>query len=75
MKDPRHSLPPGSMVVFVAVALGAWIRFTGIGWGLSHPPHSDEQAYVESVNAMLDAAISTIAITTTPACSSTSWPR
>lgn len=55
MKDPRHSLPPGSMVVFVAVALGAWIRFTGIGWGLSHPPHSDEQAYVESVNAMLDA--------------------
>lgn len=55
MKDPRHSLPPGSMVVLVAVALGAWVRFTGIGWGLSHPPHSDEQAYVESVNAMLDA--------------------
>ena len=55
MKDPRHSLPPGAMVVFVAVALGAWIRFMGIGWGLSHPPHSDEQAYVESVNAMLDA--------------------
>ncbi|MEO8361686.1 MAG: glycosyltransferase family 39 protein [Vicinamibacteria bacterium] len=42
-------------MVFLAVALGASLRFFGIGWGLQHTPHADEQAYVESVNAMLDA--------------------
>ena len=55
MKDFRQGLPPGSMVVLLAVILGASLRFTGIAWGLQHPPHADEQAYVESVNAMLDA--------------------
>jgi len=55
MKDFRQGLPPGSMVVLLAVLLGAWLRFTGIAWGLQHPPHADEQAYIESVNAMLDA--------------------
>ncbi|MEO5762454.1 MAG: hypothetical protein ABIR28_09100 [Vicinamibacteria bacterium] len=55
MKDLRHGLPKGSMVVFLAVALGTALRFFGIGWGLQHVPHADEQAYVESVNAMLDA--------------------
>ena len=55
MKDLRQGPAAGSMVVLVAVVLGATLRFTGIGWGLQHPPHSDEQAYIESVNAMLDA--------------------
>ncbi|MEO8500030.1 MAG: hypothetical protein ABI565_03890 [Vicinamibacteria bacterium] len=55
MKDFRQGLPPGSTVVLLAVVLGASLRFAGIGWGLQHPPHADEQAYVESVNAMLDA--------------------
>lgn len=55
MKDLRQGLPPGSMMVLLAVVLGASLRFTGIAWGLQHPPHADEQAYVESVNAMLDA--------------------
>ncbi len=55
MKDFRQGLPPGSTVVLFAVVLGASLRFTGIAWGLQHPPHSDEQAYVLNVNAMLDA--------------------
>ncbi len=55
MKDFRQGLPPGSTVVLLAVVLGASLRFTGIAWGLQHPPHSDEQAYVLNVNAMLDA--------------------
>lgn len=55
MKDFRQGLAPGSMVVLLAVVLGASLRFTGIAWGLEHPPHADEQAYIESVNAMLDA--------------------
>jgi len=55
MSDVKRRLPPGATFVLLAVALGAALRFTGIGWGLEHPPHADEQAYVESVNAMLDA--------------------
>lgn len=55
MKDLKAALPQGSIVVLLAVVLGAVLRFTGIAWGLEHPPHSDEQAYVENVNAMLDA--------------------
>lgn len=55
MKDFRPGLPKGSMVVLGAVILGAGLRFAGIGWGLQHPAHADEQAYIESVNAMLDA--------------------
>ncbi len=55
MRISGKGLPAGSFVILLAVAVGAWLRFTGIGWGLHHPAHSDEQAYIESVSAMLDA--------------------
>lgn len=37
------------------VALGAYLRFTGLAWGARHPLHSDERVYVENVVAMLDS--------------------
>ena len=45
--------------MWVAVAglvlLGAWLRFTGLGWGVRHPMHTDERVYVDNVVAMLRA--------------------
>lgn len=40
-----------ALVLAVAIVL----RFTGLSWGLRHPPHTDEQDYVENTAAMLDA--------------------
>jgi hypothetical protein len=35
--------------------LAAALRFTGLGWGLRHPPHMDERVFVENVFAMIEA--------------------
>jgi hypothetical protein len=37
------------------LALAAALRFTGLGFGLRHPPHSDERVFVESVQQMMAA--------------------
>jgi 4-amino-4-deoxy-L-arabinose transferase-like glycosyltransferase len=39
----------------VILAVAAWLRFTGLGWGLRHPPHMDERVFVESVFEMMRA--------------------
>jgi hypothetical protein len=35
--------------------LAAALRFTGLGWGLRHPPHTDEQDFLMFVVPMLEA--------------------
>jgi 4-amino-4-deoxy-L-arabinose transferase-like glycosyltransferase len=37
------------------LAVAAWLRFTGLSWGLRHPPHMDERVFVESVFEMMRA--------------------
>jgi hypothetical protein len=37
------------------LCLAAALRFTGLGWGLRHPPHMDERVFVESVFEMMRA--------------------
>jgi hypothetical protein len=37
------------------LVLAAALRFTGLGWGLRHPPHMDERVFVENVFAMFQA--------------------
>ena len=39
----------GAMVLLAAV-----LRFSGLGWGLRHPPHPDEQVFVENVRQMAE---------------------
>jgi 4-amino-4-deoxy-L-arabinose transferase-like glycosyltransferase len=34
--------------------LAAVLRFTGLGWGLRHPPHMDERVFVENVQQMVE---------------------
>lgn len=48
---PRWA-PAALALVF---ALAALLRFTGLGWGLRHPPHLDERVFVESTVEMLRA--------------------
>jgi hypothetical protein len=44
------------LIPLLAIALiGAWLRFSGLDWGLRHPVHTDESAYVANVVKMLDA--------------------
>jgi 4-amino-4-deoxy-L-arabinose transferase-like glycosyltransferase len=50
---PRRHLPWVAVAAFVF--LGAWLRFTGLGWGVRHPMHTDERVYVDNVVAMLRA--------------------
>jgi hypothetical protein len=45
--------PLGALAAILALA--ALLRFTGLGWGLRHPPHLDERVFVESTLAMLKA--------------------
>lgn len=42
-------------VLVAVLLLAAALRFTGLGWGLRHPPHADERVFVESVLAMIAA--------------------
>jgi 4-amino-4-deoxy-L-arabinose transferase-like glycosyltransferase len=42
-----------ALVAILAVAAG--LRFTGLSWGLRHPPHMDERVFVESVFEMMRA--------------------
>src|SRR5262245_8375626 len=37
------------------VLLAAALRFTGLDWGLRHPPHNDERSFVENAEHMLRA--------------------
>jgi len=48
---PRWALPALAAIL----ALAALLRFTGLGWGLRHPPHLDERVFVESTLEMLRA--------------------
>ena len=43
-------------ILLAACALGAALRFIGIGHGLRHLPHSDEQVFVENVVSMVAAS-------------------
>jgi len=46
----------GTRVLLAGVLLvAALLRFTGLGWGLRHPPHVDEAVYVENVVEMVKA--------------------
>ena len=48
--------PRWALAALAAVlALAALLRFTGLGWGLRHPPHPDERVFVESTLEMLRA--------------------
>ena len=47
----RSRLPALGLLGILAVA--AALRFLGLGFGLRHPPHSDERVFVESVQAMM----------------------
>jgi 4-amino-4-deoxy-L-arabinose transferase-like glycosyltransferase len=48
----RHPLLEAAMVAAVLV-LAAYLRFTAIAWGLSHPAEIDERYFVENVALML----------------------
>ena len=37
------------------LVVAAGLRFTGLAWGLRHPPHMDERVFVESVFEMMRA--------------------
>jgi hypothetical protein len=54
---PRPDTGPRTVRLTLAVALilAAGLRFTGLSWGLQHPPHTDERVFVENVLAMLSA--------------------
>lgn len=43
------------VILLVVCGLGAALRFIGIGHGLRHLPHSDEQVFVENVVSMVAA--------------------
>jgi len=51
--------PPGArwpwLLLLAVLALAAVLRFTGLSWGLRHPPHPDERVFVESTMEMLRA--------------------
>ncbi|HEX6737914.1 MAG TPA: glycosyltransferase family 39 protein, partial [Vicinamibacteria bacterium] len=56
MTAPRRRRPgPEAWALLAVLALAAALRFTGLGFGLRHPPHSDERVFVESVEQMLAA--------------------
>ena len=44
-----------ALLLLGILALAAALRFVGLGWGLRHPPHSDERVFVENVAAMIRA--------------------
>jgi 4-amino-4-deoxy-L-arabinose transferase-like glycosyltransferase len=44
-------LRPAALAAILAVA--AILRFSGLGWGLRHPPQWDESAFVEGASSML----------------------
>lgn len=46
---------PTLALLGLVLVLAAVLRFTGLGWGLRHVPHSDERSFVESVAAMIRA--------------------
>ena len=43
------------MTLAALLVLAAALRFTGLSWGLRHPPHVDEAVYVANVVEMLKA--------------------
>ncbi|HET8647143.1 MAG TPA: glycosyltransferase family 39 protein, partial [Vicinamibacteria bacterium] len=47
------SAPRAALLAILALA--AALRFTGLGWGLRHPPHMDERVFVENVFEMMRA--------------------
>lgn len=46
---PRTTLLP----LVLILSLAAFLRFTGLDWGLRHVPHQDERSFVENVALML----------------------
>lgn len=44
-----------SLPLLAILVLAAALRFSGLGFGLRHPPHSDERVFVESVQQMMAA--------------------
>jgi hypothetical protein len=54
---PAHEPGPRAVrwALALALILAAGLRFTGLSWGLRHPPHTDERVFVENVLAMLAA--------------------
>jgi hypothetical protein len=38
----------------LVLVLAAFLRFTGLSFGLQHPPHSDERVFVESALGMIE---------------------
>ena len=53
----RSLLPPGRaparLLLAAALVVAAALRFTGLGWGLRHKPHMDEEDFVLNVGLML----------------------
>jgi hypothetical protein len=49
------SRPAWLIPLFAIVLIGLWLRFSGLDWGLRHPVHTDEGAYVGNVVKMLEA--------------------
>jgi len=47
--------PWARVLLFTILVLAAILRFTGLSWGLRHPPHSDERGFVAPVVAMVKA--------------------
>jgi hypothetical protein len=43
------------LILAFVLILAAALRFSGLSWGLRHPPHTDERVFVENVLAMLAA--------------------
>jgi 4-amino-4-deoxy-L-arabinose transferase-like glycosyltransferase len=52
---PLSSPWPRRALLLGILALAAVLRFTGLSWGLRHPPHLDERVFVESAERMVAA--------------------
>jgi hypothetical protein len=51
----RHARLASGLTLAALVLLAAALRFTGLSWGLRHPPHVDEAVYVANVVEMVKA--------------------
>jgi F5/8 type C domain/Dolichyl-phosphate-mannose-protein mannosyltransferase len=56
LASPSALNAPGRRIILLlllVIAIGAYLRFAGLSWGLRHAPDWDERAFVDNVAAMV----------------------